>query len=191
MLLIWLGLKKFDASKYTKTVISLLDSGLLIVSTVKLGWLGVGVVAAANFIGAVVYSVRLAVKKDSLLTSAAAQSGTSKEALEELYEQLRREHQVFKVMSPIERAQLIYFLSRRGRNESEIIEMAVPIAMLWFAREMELRQLVDRFDRLMRLYDKEASEAMDLANTLTASTQGSAATLDDMIEALTAFHAPE
>jgi hypothetical protein len=47
----------------------------------------------------------------------------------------------------------------------------------------ELDALVERFDRLLRLYGKSASDAMQVADTLTKATQLAAATFDEMLDA--------
>ncbi len=187
LLLLWFGLKRVDLSKYTQISLALLDIILLIISTIKLGWIGYGAVAIANIIGIFIWSFSLFMRKDTLLTNAAAQSTNKKKDLELLYNQLPSNHKVFKTIGPIDRARLIYLLSRRGRSIDEILKMALPIALLWYVHKPELEQFVDKFDRLIRLWNKSADEAMGVADIMTATSRQSAATFEEIIDGLIAF----
>jgi len=184
---IWLGLKKVDVSKYAQIFLAALDAILILVATIQLGWLGLGLVMGANIIAAIIWSIRLAIKKDHLLTSASAQSTVEKKELEGLYDQLPNVHKVFKAIGPIDRARLLFALSRRGRNIDEMSKIAVPVALVWYVHKPELEAFVDQFDRLLRLWGKSADEAMSVADMITAASQHSAATFDEMMEALVAF----
>lgn len=76
-------------------------------------------------------------------------------------------------------------LADRSRSPAEIEAMGVPIGMLYLIGDpRDIDWLVERFDSILRLYKKKAEESMDVADTLTASFQRSAATLEEMIEAL-------
>lgn len=68
--------------------------------------------------------------------------------------------------------------------------MALPIAMLWVVQECDLAWLVEHFDRLLRLYGKPASNAMQVAGTLTVATQRSAASSVEIVEAMCQVGAP-
>jgi len=89
-------------------------------------------------------------------------------------------------MGPLERARLVSELAPRARTIEEIEEMALPVALLWTVHRPDLGWLVEHFDRLLRLYGLEASEAMRAADTLSAGTKESAATFEDMVEAMVA-----
>jgi hypothetical protein len=187
---VWIGLKKIQASSFTRTAIFLIDTGLSIVAVIKLGWIGIGLALVANTLAAVIWSVRLAMKKENLLTKASTQGNNSVKEVELLYDQLAERHKVFEYIGPIERAHLILLLSQRGRSKDEILDMAPPIAMLQQVHDFQFDAFVPKFDRLLRLWGKSAEETEDLADTLTVATKKSAATMDDMIDALIAFQDP-
>ena len=110
--------------------------------------------------------------------------------MEQLHARLWQAGGPFRSLGPIRLAQLISFLAQRGRSAAEIEQMARPVALLWVVHRPELEHFVEQFDRLLRLHDEPASEAMRVADLLTASTQASAATFQEMLDALIAVRAP-
>jgi hypothetical protein len=69
--------------------------------------------------------------------------------------------------------------------------MALPIVMLLAAFQPgPVEELVGKFDRLLRLTGEPANRAMSIADTLTAGTRASGATLNEMLDALIAFYHP-
>jgi hypothetical protein len=69
--------------------------------------------------------------------------------------------------------------------------MAAPIAMLHVVFKSELTGLADRFDRLLRLWGMEAAEAGRAADVLTKGAISSAATFDEMLDAMISTAAAE
>lgn len=182
------GIKRIEITGFW-SVLSLLDVALVAVGAVLLGWLGVVVVIVVNLIAGVVSSVRLAIRKQSILTYAAIQADVDRTEMEKLYDELRSAT-AFKAIGPIETAELISTLSRRARKPAEIRVIAPPIAMLHVVYQPDLLMFASKFDQLMRLYGKGSEEAMSLADQLSVATRVSAATFDEMMDALIAAAHP-
>lgn len=186
-----IGIRKPDVSTAVKSILSVLELAVLIVSVVLYGWLGFGVFLAAIFIGLMAWSFRLYIQKESLLTSAAVESNSTKEEMEELFDRARLNHESLRVIGPIGTAKLIKYLAQRARSIPEMEQMVDPIAKLHLVFEANVEPLVEKFDRALRLYGSPASDSMRLADTLTASTQAAAATFEEMLDALIAAATPE
>jgi hypothetical protein len=167
-----------------KTFLWITEVVLLIIEVILLRWFGLILSIAVG----VIWAVALAAKKEDILVYAATQAGSSKKEVEELHSRLWRKGGPFRVLGPIRTAQLISFISQRGRSLHEIEDMAMPLALLWVVHRPDLEHLVDRVDRLLRLGSEPASNAMRLADTLTAATQKSAETFDEMLIALLAVY---
>ena len=74
---------------------------------------------------------------------------------------------------------------------NEIADMALPIAMLLAAFDPgPMDDLVEKFDRLLRLAGEPATRAMDVADTLTRGTQVGAASFTEMLDAMIAVYEP-
>ncbi len=189
--LLWLGLNRIELSSGPKAAIWIADFILLIVSIVSLGWVGVVILVIANVLAILGWSLWLAMQKESLLVYAAIQADSSKEEIQELYRRLHGSDQAFRALGPIELAKLIKCLSERGRAPDEIEHMARPIALLQVVHEPPLEELVERFDRLLRLYGEPAENAMSVADKLTKATQLSAATFEEMLSATLAAATPD
>ena len=189
VVLLWTGIRRIEVGRYWKTLLSLLDLGLLIAGTVLLGWLGFAVVAVTNVAALVVNSVYLAMKKDSHLTYASIQAGTSKAQMVDVYDDIYR-HKAFRSVGPIEAAQLVSLLAQRARTPSEIRGMAPPIGLLHVVHDVPIDELVEKIDRVMRLYNEPASATMKIADQLTVATKNSAATFREMLDGMLAFADP-
>jgi lysozyme len=190
LILLWTGLRKLELSRLHKTTLWILDLALLAMTTISRGWLGFWVFLGVNAVAIIVWSVRLAMQKETLLTFAATQSGTTKKEMEDLYAGLHRSHEVFRVLGPIRLAELISHLAQRGRDPGEIEEMARPVAMLSTVNDVGLGWMAERVDRILRLYGDPASESMRIADTLMRATQVSAITFEEMVDATIAVVAP-
>jgi hypothetical protein len=181
--LLWIGLNRIELSSGPKAAIWIIDFFLLAASIVSLGWVGVGIVLFANALGILGWSVRLAMQKESLLVYAAIQAATSKERMQALHRELQKSDKAFRALGPIELARLIKCLSERGRGPDEIEHMARPIALLQVVHKPRLEELVEKFDRLLRLCSEPAENALAVADRLTKATQVSAATFQEMLDA--------
>jgi lysozyme len=190
LILLWTGLRKLHLSRLHKTTLSILDLALLAMATISRGWLGLWVFLGVNVVAIVIWSIRLAMQKETLLTFAATQSARTKEEMEALYDRLHRSHQAFRLLGPIRLAELISHLAQRGRDPGEIAEMARPVAMLSTVNDVGLGWMAVRFDRILRLYGDPATESMRIADTLTRATQLSAITFEEMVDATIAVVAP-
>ncbi|NGP89932.1 hypothetical protein [Fodinibius halophilus] len=187
---LWLGYEKIETSKLTQSILFVADLSLIIVGVIQLGSLGVWIALTANFLGILIYSARLAMKKEELLVSASTQGGFEREEVENLYEELGESNNIFEYVGPIERAKIIYLISQRGRNLEEIKKLAIVIALIWYVQKLDLEILVKKFDRLLRLWDKTVDDAMDVADTLTKGNQMSAADFEENLDAMIAFKDP-
>jgi hypothetical protein len=189
--LLAVGIRKPDISTFLRALLSVLETVVLLVSVVLFGWLGLGVFLASAVIAFLLYSVGLAIRQESLLVSAAVESDTTKEDMEAVYKHLHKSHRAFKWLGPIRTAELIRLLAQRARTPQEIQEMALPIAMLFAAFQPgRLDDLVEKFDGLLRRSGQPASEAMQVADTLTRGTQVGVASLNEMLDGLLALYEP-
>lgn len=183
------GVGRIDVASYWRIVLGLLELAMLVIGVVVLGWLGLLIVVAVNLVAIVVWSVRLAMRKESTLTYAALQAKVDTSEMEDLFDELKTQ-KAFKHLGSIGTANLISFLSQRRRAPDETRHIAPPIAMLHAVHTTDLETLTAKFDQLMRLYRRPANEAMDLADTLTVGARESAATFEETIDALIAVAHP-
>jgi hypothetical protein len=183
----WAGSRRLRFGSFATTLLSIVEVVGVVIAVVALGWLGVALLVAINVIAALIWSIVWAARKESLLAAGAAESGIDVEELDGLWKWMRHE-KAFATMPPLERARLIKLLCMRARTPDEIREMSIPIAHLEVIFELELDYLVERFDLLLRRAGKSAAEAMEVADVLTRGTQLSAASFDEMLDALVAFY---
>jgi hypothetical protein len=188
--ILWSGIKRLKFGTLTGALVSVGELLGIAITIVSLGWLGLLLVAFANALAVLIWSVVLAARVEKQLVAAAIEAGEDKSAMEDLAVWLRRQEPV-KAIRPIEQAELIKLLAQRARSADEIKEMAIPIGMLKLIQEPSLDWLVEAFDRLLRLTGKTASDAMEVADTLTVATQQSAGTFTEMVEAMIAVYGGE
>lgn len=182
---LWTGYRKIKMGSFPSALISMIELALTVISIIGLGWkLGLAVVGLTNLVAILATSVNLAIRNEDILAFAASQAGTTKKEMQALAKRLIRSGKVFKTLGPIRTAQLISFLSQRGRNIRDIEKMAPAIATLWVVHRMDLEPFVRDFDRLMRLWKKPPTESMHVADVLTVASQKSAATFDEMLQAM-------
>jgi len=181
---LWTGRRRLEVSSAWATFLSVFDVAINIISVAALGWLGVVIFVAISLIALLAWSIVLAIKKQSILISAAVQGADiSREEAEEIWEWMKEEKS-FAAIPPLVRAELVKALAMKARNRQEIQAMAVPIAQLSLIFDCDSLWLAPRFDQLLRLYGHEAGEAVEVADTLTASTQLAPATFEEMVEAM-------
>jgi hypothetical protein len=190
LVVLWTGFRKLEISRFHKAVLTILDLVLLTIATISLGWLGLWVFLGVNVVALVAWSIWLAMRKETLLVFAATQSGTTKDEMEAVYDRLHKSNEAFRVLGPIRLAELLSHLAQRGRGVNEIEQMARPAAMLSIVNDVPLDWMVERFDRILRLYGEPATESMRIADTLTRATQLSAATFREMVDATIAVMDP-
>jgi hypothetical protein len=192
LLLLWTGVKKIRASSYVMAVLTLLDVAVLVAATVILGWLGLALFVVVNIVALVVTSVRLAARKQELLVYAATQFEAPKEDVYALYDRLRDTHRAWRAVDPISRAEFVAAISQRGRSLPEAEAMLVPIVLLWFndQRRIDIEEITEKFDRLMRLAGEPSDQAMRIADVLTHSARKSAAAFPEMLDAMIAAYEP-
>lgn len=189
LMLLWLGFKKIELSSLWKAVLTAIEAFVLVVSVVSLGWLGLGIAVGATVLGLLVWSVRLAMQQDSLLTAASVRAQESRGDVQALHARLLPQ-KAFATLGPIALAGLIRSLAHCGRKTGEIEMMAPPIAMLSVAHDCDAVQLAGQFDRLLRLYGESPANAMRVADMLTASTLESACGFTEMLTACLAAAGP-
>ena len=189
-ILLFTGIRKVELGGFLKTVLSIAEIVLLVVSFVLLGWVGLVLFVVINLIALVVSSIRIYMRQESLLTYAGIQADEDYSTMKDLDKELRRAHKSMRALGPIERAQLISALTERSRGVDEIRQMANPIAMLHVVHNVDLQQFAGEFDRILRLYGKDASESMAVADQLTVATKQSAATFQEMVEGMIAAASP-
>jgi hypothetical protein len=188
---LWTGIRKVNLSSFQAAFLSIIELVLTGVAVKSLEWgTGLLVVGVTNLLAVLGTSVYIAMQWEDTLAHAATQSGATLDQMKGLAKRLRREHKVFRYVQPRVTAQLIDYVSERGRNIEEVERMAPAIAALWVVHRPDLRQFVEQFDRLLRLWRKPASEAMAVADTLTVSTQRSPATFQEVLDRLIAVVGP-
>jgi len=183
---LWTGLKKPDLSVFWKTSLYILDLLLILWGVISLGWSGVYLLIAANVLATLTWSAWLAVKQQDLLTQAAIAAGVGRPEMEALEKRLRRSHRAVKHLGPLDRSRMIRYLADRNRRIGEIEALAVPVATLWviYRPDVELPQLVEDFDRLLRIWRVPVEDAMSLADKLVIATQRTAGNYSEVVHAL-------
>lgn len=189
--LLFTGRQRLEFGRYFQAFASLAGLAILGASVFLLGWPGVFILVGVTVAAAAVRAVMLAAEQEALLVSAQIHGAfRSREEAMAFPKELRASHRALRSIGPIELATLIDRLAIRGRRADEIRSMAAPITMLHIAFKSELVPLVDRFDRLLRLWGKPADEATNVADVLTAGTQASAITFDEMLDSMIAVADP-
>lgn len=192
LIVLYTGLIRLEFGRYFQAFVSLAGLAVLGATIYFLGWPGVFILVGVSAVAFVVTAVMLRVQREAILVSAQVHGafGSREQALA-FPKALRRSHRALRSMGPIELSRLIEQLAKRGRRAEEIQAMAAPIAMLHVAFKSELIGLADRFDRLLRLWGKEAAEAERAADVLTKGAISSAATFDEMLDAMISVAAAE
>jgi hypothetical protein len=185
--LLWSGRRRLEFSSFVATLLSVVELAGFILSAVALRWVGVAIVTGVSVVAALAWSLVLAAQKQAILVDASVQStDLSVEEANELWSWMAHERS-FAGLRPLKRAELIRELAARGRTAREIRAMAVPIAGLATVFGCDANWLAPRFDQVLRFFGHEAAEAADVADILTTGTQQSAASFEDMVEALVTF----
>lgn len=125
-ILLFTGIRKVEVGGFLKTVLSIADLVLLVVSFVLLGWVGFVLFVVANLIALVVSSIRIYMREESLLTYTGIQADEEYSTMKDLDKELRRAHKSMRTLGPIERAQLISALTERSRGVDEISRWRIP-----------------------------------------------------------------
>lgn len=186
----WLGIRKIELSTAAKSVVSVLEFGLLIGAVVGLGWLGLGLFVGASITGLLGHSVWLAMQQEAILAQVAIRTGADKTDVEALHKRLGR-HERLKSVGPIERARWLREIASRGRSLEDIEAIAPAIGGLSaIYGKPDSAWLIERFDRLLRLYGEPASRAEEVAATLHGSVNASATTFPEMLDAMIAVADP-
>jgi len=183
IIILWAGLRKPEPGKYFKFTLWALETLVLVVSVWRLKLLGGILFLGANLAAFLVSSVRLAMRHEDILISAAINADVPKETMVQLATRLKSAKET-RYLGPIGRAELIRLLAERARTPDEIEVMARPLAMLHAVHKMPMPLLVEKIDRLLRRAQMTASETMKVADTLTGGTQEAAATFEEMLDAM-------
>jgi hypothetical protein len=184
LVLLWTRRQRYEFNSFQATLLSILEIVSVFVSMVALGWLGVVILLGINIVAALIWSVILAVKNEAILVDASVQSADmSVEEAGEILDWMKKE-KAFAVIRPLQRGELIRALAEQARSPHEIRPMAVAVAQLSVIFDHDVLWLAPRFDQLLRLYDKSASDSEEVADLLVTSTKRSAATFEDMLIAM-------
>lgn len=183
LVLLWSWRRGLEVSSFQATLLSVIEVAGFVIAVVALRWLGVAIFVAVSLAALIVWSVVLAIKKQSILVNAAVQGAdVSREDAEDIWQWMKGETSLAAI-PPLKRAELIRTLAIKARNPAEIRAMAIPIAQLALIFGCDPVWLAPRFDQLLRLYGHAAGEASEVADTLTASTQFAAASFEEIVEA--------
>ncbi len=182
--LLWTRAKKLGWSTPVGAALSLFEFVALGISIVQLGWIGLLIFVMVNVAGFFISGMVGAAQVDADMAVAAAHGGYEKAEMQAALSTLIADNRLT-ILGTKKRAKIVLALADRSRSPAEIEDMGSPIGMLYVIGEpRSIEWLVERFDTIMRLYGHRSEEAMDVADTLTASFQRSAATLEETIEAL-------
>jgi hypothetical protein len=181
LVLLWTWRKGLEVSSFHATLLSVIEIAGFVISIVALGWLGVAIFVGVSVIATLAWSIVLAIKQQSILVGAAVQGEdlTTAEA-KEIWQWMRKEKS-FAAMPALKRAELIRALSAKARNATEIQAMAMPIAQLALIFACDPLWLAPRFDQLLRLYGYDPSEAEEVADRVTRSTQIAPISFEEMV----------
>jgi hypothetical protein len=183
LIVLWTGWQQLEFDSFQKTLLSVFEVAVLIVSLVALGTLGIVIFVAVNVAAALLWSVILAAKKQSILVDASVQStDMSVEEADEIWHWMKKQ-KAFAVMRPLRRGELIGALAGQARSPSEIRPMALAVAQLSVIFDCDPIWLAPRFDQLLRLYGESAADSERVADTLVTGTKQSAASFEAMLEA--------
>lgn len=184
LVLLWTRRQRYEFNSFQATLLSILEIVSVFVSMVALGWLGVVILLGINIVAALIWSAILAVKNEAILVDASVQSADmSVEEAGEILDWMKKE-KAFAVIPPLQRGELIRALAEQARSPQEIRPMAVAVAQLSVIFDHDALWLAPRFDQLLRLYEKSASDSEEVADLLVTSTKRSAATFEDMLIAM-------
>jgi hypothetical protein len=184
LVLLWTRRQRYEFNSFQATLLSIFEIVGVFVSMVALGWLGVAILLGINVVSALIWSAILAVKKEAILVDASVQSvDMSVEEAGEIWDWMSKE-KAFAVIRPLQRGDLIRVLAEQARSPQEIRPMAVAVAQLSVIFDHDVLWLAPRFDQLLRLYDKSASDSDEVADLLVTSTKRSAASFEDMLIAM-------
>lgn len=185
------GLKKPDLSATWKTLLWILEIISLLTGIFLLGWPGLLLFIVSSVIALAATSVRMAMKLESTLVSAAIEGDLSVDDVKALHRHLKGSHDAYKWLGPIKLGELIRLLAQRARSKEDIAAMSLPIAMMLAAFDpLPMPELVGKIDRLLRLTGTPAAETMKIADTLTKATQVGAWTFMETLDALLAVYEP-
>jgi len=186
----WLGIRKFEVSSTYKTVLSVIELGLLLATVIGLRWEGLLIFTSANAVGLLIASVRMAMRHETIIVGISNRTGATKEEVAALLKRLGRREEL-KWVGPIDRAEWVREIADRGRSIDEIECIAPEIGALSLVYDRpDPTWLIRSFDRILRLYGMGAPQAHEAAETIHASIRASAASFDEMMEAFISFHDP-
>ena len=181
-----LAMRRLDAGRPLKVFLWTADFGLLILGIIAAGLLGGAVVGGTSLLTFLVCTADSALKIEKALAYAATQAKTSTKDMRKLHRKLLRSpetHDSFASLGYMGTAQLLSEIAQRNRSIDEIENMARPIAIVWAVHRPDLADFVDKFDRLMRLNAEPSTEAMRVADVITAGVRDSAGKFEEMLDA--------
>jgi hypothetical protein len=184
LMLLWTGRRRLEVTSFQATLLTIIDVAGFLISIVALGLLGVAIFIAVSVVAVLAWSVVLAMKKQSILVSASAQSASvSTDEAEDIYRWMGQDKS-FAAMPPLTRAEIVRALAARARNPREIRPIAVQIARLATVFECDPVWLAPRFDQIVRRYGYSADQAAKAANEVASGAQQMAASFEEAVEAL-------
>lgn len=184
LVLLWTGRRRFEFNSFQATLLSILEFASFVISVIALGWLGIAILVGVNIVAMVAWSAILAGKKQALLVDASVQSvDMTPEEADEIWHWMKGQ-KAFAILRPLDRCRLIGALAGLARGPREIRPMAKAIALLAVVFDCDPIRLAPRFDQVLRLYGKAASDSEEVADTFVTATKNSAATFEDMLTAM-------
>ncbi len=184
---LWIGWKRIDLPWFWGALAFIFGLLLQVVSVIQLGTPGVVLLIVGLLLGLVLLSLRLHADFEKILVSASARSTNDLQDLIALERRLRTKRGAVGSFGPLERAKLIALLSGCGRCVGEIEVVAPHVANLSVGFEIPLEELVEPFDRAMRLWGVGPEEAQRLADNIAHGAKTSAGSAQEFLAGLIAF----
>jgi hypothetical protein len=177
---------------YVDVVLLVWEIVFLAATVWSLGVAGFLLFLGVNILVILAKSVKLAAEQEDQHQKIAIQTKTTKQAVGAAQAQIWKNHKTLHGLGSRGIARLMDLISQHHRSLPEVEAMVVPIAHLYIINkpDVELAQLVDDFDTLLRVWGKPATEATSVADTLTGMNSVSAGTFQQNMDAMIAVRRP-
>lgn len=166
--------------------LSLFETLSFVLGVWIMGWTGVWIMISSVVISLFVFGAYLAIKQDDSFTKVSVHTGEHKKRVGEMHYRLRKMSKSYRTIMADKQQRLLELLSQRHRTLTEMELMVPHIANLYVVHrpEVELEELVPKFDRLMRHGRYQAKDAERLANLLADEKRRSPGDLGDVMDEL-------
>ncbi len=179
------GVKKFDLSSNVKTVIGTAEVVLTVVSFLLLGLLGILLGVVILVLSGLVISIRSAMEFETLCASISINGQfTAKKDASRFIRLLRKTHGSFAYIDYMGLGKIVLRLSERGRSPLEIKQMAPAVNMAAAAFTLDSDEVTDLMDAALRQSGRPASDAIHVTDEAVETAQKSPMTFSEALKAV-------